>query len=320
MTAFFFSLATWANAQNENACRTYTTEESFAQYPAVVNSTNPSSGFTLNLYVYLVRPTDGNGGISRQMVEESIANLEAAFGPHDIFFNHGCIIEIWDDALYQNGALDACRLLHGTDHPYWNSNGLCIYYGSPNSLPFNQASNIPGNRVIIIGSINGVPSAQAGLVQHEVGHCLGLLHTFHSEGANITGECPNAPLNFISGCKELVNGSNSTNCGDKVIFIPGEDLSLGTPADPGMNWNVDGNTCLWNGSGVDANNDPYDPDERNYMAYAHPNCMNRFAIRQRNRMHSFIENAPVLIKCRTAPNNPGGVVVEVSTVWTPTKG
>nr|WP_302850226.1 M43 family zinc metalloprotease [Polaribacter cellanae] len=114
------------------------------------------------------------------------------------------------------------------------------------------------------------------VISHEMGHVLFLWHTHHGtydEGGN------------DNPCPELVNGSNSTTCGDYVTD---------TPADPYLDFDVNQSTCEWNSSGADANGDSYNPDEKNVMSYTDVNCMEYFTEGQGERMRNAINTLPYL--------------------------
>lgn len=85
--------------------------------------------------------------------------------------------------------------------------------------------------------------AQIETLAHELGHVLGLGHTFNSFDL------------------ELVDGSNCTTAGDALCD---------TPADPGNLWpgDVDVSTCTYTGNATDANGDVYAPMLRNLMCYS----------------------------------------------------
>lgn len=106
-----------------------------------------------------------------------------------------------------------------------------------------------------------------------MGHCLGLYHTHHGTVTESGDD---------SQCAELVNGSNSTTCGDYISD---------TPADPYI-WNG----CTYNGGSTtrDANNQTYSPNPANYMAYSAHTCWTGFSPLQRQRMKDFIANTATL--------------------------
>ena len=141
-----------------------------------------------------------------------------------------------------------------------------------------MAANIPGTALVIGGNTFDTNLASSHVLSHEMGHCLGLFHTFH--GTDLIHE----PI----GCAELVDGSNGSTCGDFV-----QD----TPADPVRIFDC-GNqsTCLWNCSSsyTDAHGDHYNPNTHLYMSYTFPNCMNQHTPGQVARMFSTIANSPLL--------------------------
>src|SRR5690606_24341999 len=96
----------------------------------------------------------------------------------------------------------------------------------------------------------------SNVLAHEVGHNLNLLHT-HDWGI----------------CQELPDGSNGTTCGDLVTD---------TPADPNINFSNAGNCA--NPFTMNHGGFTYNPDPRNIMSYATPNCLNLFTVGQGARM------------------------------------
>jgi len=130
-----------------------------------------------------------------------------------------------------------------------------------------SASSIPSTAMWVHGSVYNT-----SVLSHELGHCLGLYHTHHGTVFE-TGGDPNQ-------CAELVNGSNSTTCGDYISD---------TPADPNL-WNV----CRYNGFITDANGQTYNPSSNNYMAYSDYSCWTTFISAQSQRMRDFIANTSIL--------------------------
>ena len=139
-----------------------------------------------------------------------------------------------------------------------------------------MASGIPASALVLGGKYSdGTNLVTSHVLSHEMGHCLGLYHTFH-------GLCE-------GGCAELVNGSNCSSCGDFICD---------TPADPTY-FNVDDNTCVWHGitcgvSNKDANGDSYNPNTSLIMAYISPNCMQYHTSGQFDRMRAMIANSSIL--------------------------
>jgi hypothetical protein len=132
------------------------------------------------------------------------------------------------------------------------------------------AANIPATAYIVHGNRYNTTT-----VSHEMGHCLGLYHTHHGT------DCVHHSYPCESGTAELVNGSNAATGGDYIAD---------TPADPRF-W--DG--CTYNGGGIrDANNQIYNPNPLNYMAYSLHTCRSMFTPMQIQRMKDFIVNTEIL--------------------------
>lgn len=120
-------------------------------------------------------------------------------------------------------------------------------------LPGGAAALSTGEARILIAGWHGPTS-----IEHEMGHTLALRHT-HQGG-------------------ELVDGSNCATAGDQVCD---------TPADPGLNGtNVIG--CVYVGTAVDANGQPYTPLTNNFMSYAPNSCRTAFTPGQVDRMNNYL--------------------------------
>ena len=120
-------------------------------------------------------------------------------------------------------------------------------------------------------------------LSHELGHCLGLLHTHTSTSPdNFTGSsgastCAEDPLQTLSNCE---------TCGDCLCDTPADpNLDVGT--NPSY---LDG--CNYVGNAT-YNGNPYNPLTNNLMSYA-GDCRNQFIPAQSLRMRNFIENVSYL--------------------------
>lgn len=131
-----------------------------------------------------------------------------------------------------------------------------------------------------------------GILAHEIGHFLGLYHTFESSFGS-----------------ELVDGSNCAIAGD---------LICDTPADPGMSFTeVDSLTCTWNNQGneFDINGDAYTPSTVNFMSYSAIHCTTEFTPMQLQRIRStfdthvaFFDTLCTPLTAIEAPRSPQAVV------------
>ena len=236
-----------------------TTREVFAKEIKVRSNTN----YLIRVYFHIIRRTNGTGAsIVQNNVQTAFNTLNTDFNPHGIYFTWDNSIDyINSDSYYYNPGVNIFSVNN-------HSNGVDIYLYGENVCIGGYANGIANSTEYYIGGyLSSFPSLYLSgthVVSHEMGHVLGLYHTHRGTS-----------LIEPDGCPELVNGSNSSVCGDEI-----ED----TPADPCLNYDVNPYTGQWQGSGTDANGDPYQPDTHLIMSYTHPSCMSYFSTEQGERM------------------------------------
>jgi len=278
-----------------------------AAYPNAlsnISSTNFSSGkeevFIVRVFVHVVSNSAGTNGVTQNQINLALDRLTADFNPHGICISLLGIDYIKnDDFMYWYDACPGAPAQNTNDDNDFDqlmavnfkSNAINIYAMPDNIFYGGRANGIPGNAFVIGGSpsFNGIVSIlfTSPVISHEMGHCLGLFHTFHGSSVeNNSGPDCDGSIN-TNLCSELVNGSNSLICGDFV-----QD----TPADPVKLYTYIFTDCIWNCpvTLVDINGDLYDPDEHLIMSYTYPQCMAYFTADQGQRMRDHLSTQAIL--------------------------
>lgn len=255
----------------------------------------------LRIYIHVIRNSNGEGGQSPEDVIDALQKLEDAFTPHDIFFIWDCETHyIDDDVLFiMDGSTDVLSASNNAMNADNNhSDGIDIYLFPENNSPtysydgfastdfvIDLSSSLEtdlrtGIELYVGGNFDANPNtnmATSHLLSHEMGHCLGLRHTFQ-----------NLPQQIV----------NSPQCLGGAIFHTQGDRICDTPADPNMNYNVNSSNCSWNNFGlVDPNGAVYNPDVKNIMGYSSPECQEYFTAGQGLWMRDAIAFSDVLHNC-----------------------
>lgn len=249
----------------------FTPSESFNQdaYASALRSAAVADSYCLRIYVHVIRRSNGTGGQSVAQTNQAIDILNQDFNPHGVSFDWDNAINYIDNDSYYSNPTTTIYTVNN------HSDGIDVYIFDDASSAGGRANGVgESSEFWVSGSYWKAPFGslvRSSVISHEMGHVLFLWHTHHgtvNEGGSDTGQCA-----------ELVNGSNSTTCGDYVAD---------TPADPHLRFNVNHPACTWTSSGTDANGDSYNPDERIIMAYTHPDCMSLFTAGQGQRMRNAI--------------------------------
>jgi hypothetical protein len=295
----------------------------------------------VKIYFHVFQEDDGSGGLTLAQIEEAKTLLDNSFNPHGIYFIYDCVIDfIPNSFLYENGLIsdkvfpnfpnqdgpvyfpNTCSVSSINSH----NDGLDIYIlSSQNGIhgAAGLAGSIPSDWLVVGGSWNPsgapgvvVPNALSATLPHEVGHCLGLMHTTTGNVNNSRINCPNAPSSetyydcsatphTFSVCAEFVNGTNCDGCGDRICDTPADwfEYKCNAPYPSYLQKDFpcyDPNCHPLNTNGhpevVDPNCTKYAPDFSNLMGLNSNNslCRTQFSIEQGLVMHNFLETHPLL--------------------------
>ena len=275
---------------------------------------------------------DGSGGQTDEAIEAAFARLAADFNPHNIFFVRECDVidvpvspEDYDDNIHCDLWLNPL---------FQHGNGIDMFFGPPESPNGGGvAMNIPSKALWVSGTwTNGQGApwnvAVSPVISHEMAHCLGLWHTFHGTIPEIIPDCQGNITTDPNECCELVNGSNSSSCGDYVTDTDADPLrwfqffTNNPPCAGGLGWSHinDFLNCMTQNPNTferfDFNGQLYTPLLDNTMSYNQSLlCLTGFTDSQGERMRQIIAISPVLQACRVQPDLVD-VTITTPTTWT----
>ena len=228
-----------------------------------------SNGATLRLTVYILRKDDGTGGVQMDIpaVQSLFQEVNMAFDMSGISFDV-CVRELYDS--------------YRLNLPFSSEK---FYDGGCNSL---HLVLVPQNFGLArLGGNLSFSGPDVSLIAHELGHNLGLVHTFNNCGHPNLGECvqdfcPNGPYITVKGdfvCDTPADSgrdSSGNNC-ERAFPRANDDCEYDYANSPP-------NTLRLN----DPCNDPYaDPGNlilKNFMSYNVFECQTQFSAGQIERM------------------------------------
>jgi hypothetical protein len=257
---------TWLNKE----CGTPASEVDYLTTIPPLSFKAPTAGpKMIRVYIHICMNTDGtNQAMTIPQIEPEIQFTNSVYGTGQI-----CFAIVGYDLINSTDInTNSFNLLSGVFQTYNIANAFDVFVVAsiPNGL-FGFAPSTPAEYMVT--KSEGFGTRRTFI--HEMGHALGLEHTFRGYPSE------------AQGCRELVNGTNSTTCGD---FIPD------TPADPDGLAGATSTGCTYNGVARDANNELFHPITTNYLSYWANNNCNRstFTNGQFNRMQTTIENNATL--------------------------
>lgn len=245
--------------------------------------------YHIRTFINFIRPSDQGWTTGWDLQEQAniaMATLNAAYNKHGIYF-----VPYADpcsqDATFQphNTTLSVSDIRTQLPQAV-HGDALDIYVTTDNGPPSGNEYFTPNNYCQVWGQDNSVLVVATEVLVHEVGHNLGLVHTFIS-GA--TGGC-----NETTGVCGIE--APCTCCGDYVC-----DTQFHTDDDISANSSDCSHGSL--------------PEHivRNFMSYTTPgDCRDRFTPEQVKRMRTYLEQVPVLQAMQIKTTLPGGTLGSVS--------
>lgn len=274
MKALFWFFALWASAalaQVQPApCGTpIPTQLPFPEEVALQKMVAPPP-YVFSVFVHILRNDDGsNAAMTDAVLAQNLQRMADFYRPHNI-----CFTFVGRDFI---------------DNTNWNTNYMTSEIGAMHAInPHSDAIDIyvhrnnfqgsGGNSYSIPSVFCSVAAPSSFNFEHEMGHCLGLWHTFETVAG---AECP--------------DGSNCATAGDQVCD---------TPADYGGSESNDGPGCTHTGTqtiGCNGGTFSYAPPTRNIMSYWWF-CYSEFTAGQAVRMYNTI-NATAALQDRLTPQD-----------------
>ena len=193
----------------------------------------------------------GNINVTESQIATDFKHLVGAYAPNNI-----CFVNAGVDYI-QKSALDTFNISNDDYHiflPYGLPNCITVFYidklGGKNNSSGGGAS----------GVTYGVPSAWTivqkayigqGVLEHEVGHCLGLLHTF----------------DFAKGLEDI-DGSNGSTSADLVTDTKADPYVFEYLNTTTKCFSTDASGCTYTGTCTDPKGrSDYSPPYNNLMSY-----------------------------------------------------
>lgn len=254
--------------QHYTACGTPAPKNApiFDHAPAENLSANP---YVVQIFVHILRNDDGtNAAMSDATLKTNLDRMAAFYRPHNIcftFVGRDFIDNTTWNTNFTGGLIGA---LHAVNP---HSDAIDIYVHK------NGFDNSGGNAYNIPSDKCSVAANASFNFEHEIGHCLGLLHTF--ETANGT-ECPDG-----SNC----GGAGDLVCDTNADFSGSENSSSGCSYTGNQMINCNGND--WG----------YNPPTTNIMSYW-AGCYAQFTNGQGTRMRNTID-ATGFLQARLTPDD-----------------
>ena len=250
-----------------------------------VNTTNDginTAQWRVPVKIWITRRDDGTDGMAESVALTRIEQLNDQFNTAgtNIQFYALCDIDFIDDDTYHEIQNFNTVDLTVIQDSFYIPEIINLYFVSAitDALGFAQRPDETPNLIAFVER-----TAPIGIVSHEIGHTIGLLHTHYGgRQGHWTSNTTGNPINNgeTKKCyqesvdRQKGNGFPCDFIGHLKCSING-DFLCDTEADPELSLtNV--TNCAYSGGDEDNWNDPWTPDCSNIMSYAPAACLNTF--------------------------------------------
>lgn len=268
-----------------------------------------SAPYNVRVFIRIVRQDDGTlPGCTKEEALQNFEEMKGQFTPHNICFQLAGL-DFVDDTYLNN--FNNSSYLDAIYPDYIKNNNLDVdgaitifvhYNFLNNSGSSGNAYGIPNN-FLSVARWAATAASVRSIFGHEMGHCLGLYHTFQK----MDGVQENVTRNVLNTCY------NATSEGD---------LCADTPADFGTSDDfTNGTTCNYTGTATNSCDGlAYNPSTVNIMSYMPWTCISitgtALTSSQRTRMHSAINDplGPLFTRVSENEVSLSGVVWSSNTI------
>ena len=259
----------------------------FTSFSSIASlSSIPSQKTTLPVQVYIVRKSDGSGGISEAQVKQALSKVNQIFSGSSIQFDACNVITIDSDEYFNFDKKTSDVSLTSDNYDNGAINLYCVGTLADKGKVIDSYGSFPASNSFL-AVISESAAMSISPLAHQLGHLFGLLDTHES-----------------SFGPELASGVTCRSTGD---------LMCDTPADPGLSGKVDQN-CNYTGTDLDHRRDPYNPAVNNIMSSAPNHCRTTFSEDQLEVIYASYKKSMQHMKCTKIQGKPDLVCQEKGTL------
>ena len=249
--------------------------------PEELQGSRMTGPYKLKILVHVFADNNGNNrAATDSMIIVQLENMREFYSPHDICFQLTGIQQINNTDLNNHDVDEENELL-----PFLVPDVIDIFIHSTlndgNETLNGSAYHIPNTYFSVVGTAI-MSTNNRSTTAHEMGHCLGLLHTFAGGDENVDRS---------GGC------ANCTLAGDGLC-----DTEADPHSDDYNTENVIDTLCNYFGMATDACNAEYNMDPHNVMAYGRRPCRDVLTNGQGAVMRMTIGLESSLTDCLTPQN------------------